>query len=140
MNKKHYNTVGKTALIQFLSSHPDCQFTAEELCAAIHGDSQVGKSSIYRQLSELCDAGSVRKFTNASGNRSMFQYVGSHCDCDGHFHEKCLRCGKIEHLDCHASAEFFEHLLKEHGFEVHCGQSILYGLCAECRKGGEQNA
>ena len=140
MNKKHYTTVGKTALLQFLSSHPDCQFTAEELCRAIHGEACNAKSSIYRQLSTLCKEGSVRKFTNPESKFALFQYVGSHCDCDGHFHEKCLRCGKIEHLDCHASSEFFEHLLKEHGFEVYCGQSILYGLCASCREGGKDHA
>ncbi len=135
MEKKHYNTSGKAALIDFLSSHPDEQFTADRLCALLYGNTKCRKSSIYRQLSDLCERQVVRKFRNEETDCSLFQYVGEACDCDGHFHEKCIRCGKVEHLDCHASAEFFEHLRKEHGFEVLCGRSILYGLCAECNGG-----
>jgi hypothetical protein len=33
--------------------------------------------------------------------------------------------------------EFARHLLIEHGFSVNCGQSILYGICSDCRKKGE---
>lgn len=140
MQKKNYNTSGKAALTDFLSTHPDKQFTADELCLALHGDAKCGKSSIYRQLSDLCEKQTVRKFRNPENNCNVFQYVGEKCDCDEHFHEKCIRCGKVEHLDCHASAEFFQHLLKEHGFEVLCGRSVLYGLCANCRAGGEHHA
>ena len=132
-NRKNYNTEGRSTLLRFLSEHPDRQFSADELCLALNHDPQKGKSSIYRRLTQLCREDAVRKFQTAAGH-SVFQYVGQGCDCDRHFHEKCLSCGKIEHLDCHVSAEFFQHLLKEHGFEVHCGQSILYGLCATCRQ------
>ena len=139
MQKKSYNTAGRAALIDFLSSHPDEQFTAEQLCKAIYGDENSRKSSIYRQLTQLCNTHSVQKFRSESSPCDVFQYVGEGCDCDEHFHEKCIRCGKVEHLDCHASAEFFQHLLKEHGFEVLCGRSVLYGLCANCRAGGESH-
>lgn len=140
MQKKSYNTVGRTALINFLSSHPDEQFTAEQLCKEIYGDENSRKSSVYRQLTQLCNTHSVQKFRSESSPCDVFQYVGEGCDCNEHFHEKCIRCGKVEHLDCHASAEFFRHLLKEHGFEVLCGRSVLYGLCAGCRKDGAHHA
>ncbi|MBQ8432416.1 MAG: transcriptional repressor [Clostridia bacterium] len=136
-NSKNYNTEGRAALLRFLSEHPDCQFSVDQLCLALNGDPERGKSSIYRRLSQLCEAQTVRKFRNEQTGCNVFQYVGRGCDCDNHFHEKCVRCGRIEHLDCHASADFFQHLLKEHGFEVYCGQSILYGLCAACRGKGD---
>ena len=140
MQKKPYNTAGRVALINFLSSHPDEQFTAEELCKLLYGDKKSRKSSIYRQLTQLCNDHSVQKFRSADNLCDVFQYVGEGCDCDEHFHEKCIRCGRVEHLDCLASAEFFRHLLREHGFEVLCGRSVLYGLCADCRTGGEHHA
>lgn len=140
MQKKSYNTAGRAALISFFSSHPDEQFTAEELCKALYGDEKSRKSSVYRQLTRLCDDHSVQKFRSADNLCDVFQYVGEGCDCDEHFHEKCIRCGKVEHLDCHASSEFFQHLLKEHGFQVLCGRSVLYGLCAKCREGGQSHA
>ena len=129
-------------MVAFLAQNPDRQFCVEELCYALHGDCKRGKSSIYRLLSQLCLEETVRKFRNISQNRSVYQYVGENCDCRLHFHEKCLSCGRIKHLDCHGTEEFARHLLTEHGFRIDCGQSILYGICAECRaaEGGQDHA
>ena len=109
---------------------------------AVNGDAESGKSSIYRQLASLCREETVRKFRSEEGGCSVYQYIGSGCDCRMHFHQKCLSCGAIGHLGCSDSAEFAKHLFTEHGFLVDCGQSILYGLCADCRKnaGGAEHA
>ena len=133
MAQKNYKTEGREALISFLSKNPDRQFTTEELCTAVHGDVARGKSSVYRHLSELCAQETVRKFRSEEKNCSVYQYVGKACDCGKHFHEKCVACGSLRHLDCDDSLRFAAHLLAEHGFEIDCGQSILYGLCADCR-------
>ena len=137
MKRNQYQTVGRVALSSFLEKHPDRQFTADEIFDALSQDGAVGKSSVYRLLTEMCADESVRKFRSEERKCSVYQYVGAHCDCRDHFREKCLRCGKLSHLDCHVSAEFINHLFAEHGFSVDCGQSILYGVCADCRKGGE---
>ncbi len=137
MKKKTYHTKGRDGLIEFLSTHPDRQFTSEELCLAVNGDAQKGKSSIYRRLSMLCEEQVVRKFHSDEQGVNVYQYVGEQCDCSHHFHEKCTSCGKILHLDCADSVAFTLHLLREHGFEIDCGQSILYGRCADCRGDGE---
>ena len=136
MKKKVYRTEGRDRLIGYLSQHPDRQFTTEELCVAVNGDASSGKSSIYRRLSRLCEEQVVRKFRNDDLDMNVYQYVGSNCDCSRHFHEKCTSCGKIQHLDCSDSVSFALHLLNEHGFEIDCGQSILYGICADCREKG----
>ncbi len=141
MKRNEYHTAGRGALSGFFEAHPDCQFTADELYAAVSAQAEVGKSSVYRHLSELCEKDIVRKFRSETRGCNVYQYVGNGCDCRDHFHEKCTVCGKIQHLDCHATEEFATHLLREHGFSVNCGQTILYGVCAECReKGGEGHA
>ncbi len=142
MKKKTYRTKGKDELIAYLAAHPDCQFTTEELCIAVNGDASCGKSSIYRRLTQLCEEQTVRKFRSDDRDVNVYQYVGAHCDCSRHFHEKCTACGKIQHLDCSDSVAFALHLLQEHGFEIDCGQTILYGLCANCRseKGAHPHA
>lgn len=132
---KEYRTVGREKLLRFLSGHPDRQFTAEEIGIAVHGDA-AAQSSVYRHLSELCAKDVVRKFRDEGASRCKYQYVGETCDCRNHFHAKCIRCGVIEHLDCGDSAVFVRHLLTEHGFSIDCGQSLLYGVCAQCRKEG----
>ena len=132
--KSTYQTKGKQKLIGFFQSNPDCQFTVEEICLAVNGDTAHKKSSVYRLLTTLCENETLRKFHSDERNCYVYQYVGKQCDCDHHFHQKCLKCGKLDHLDCADSEKFAAHLLKEHGFAVNCGQSILYGLCAACQE------
>lgn len=139
MKRKPYATVGRAKLLAFFRENPDRQFTTEELCLAVNG-SEAGKSTVYRHLTELCGDSVVRKFRSPERLCSVYQYVGSGCDCDLHFHAKCVRCGRIEHLDCNDSAEFVLHLKDEHGFAVNCGQSVLYGLCSACREKEENHA
>ena len=135
--KKSYHTNGKRALCDFMAENPDRQFTTEELCQAIHGNTEK-KSSVYRHLSQLCDEAVLRKFRSEALGCAVYQYVGRGCDCGEHFHAKCLACGAIHHLACSDSLTFAAHLKEDHGFLVDCGRSMLYGLCADCRakKGG----
>ena len=137
MQKKHYNTQGRQALLDFLAQNPDSQFSVPTLCRHINGNAEQGKSSIYRNLTALCQSETVRKFRSEKENCYVYQYVGERCDCSLHFHQKCLRCGELRHLDCKDSTDFATHLLHEHGFAVDRGQTILYGLCAVCRKAQE---
>lgn len=134
MEKKRYKTVGREALIEYLSQNPDRQFTVEELCFAVNGDLRAGRSSIYRHLGDLCREEAVRRFQDTSGRGSLYQYVGQACDCHARFHEKCMQCGSIRHLECGDAEGFVAHLLSVHGFAVDRGRSVLYGLCSACRK------
>lgn len=139
--KKTYKTAGRQSLLLFFEQHPDRQFTAEELYLAVSETTNVGKSSVYRHLSLLCESDTVKRFYSDERGKNVYQYVGESCDCREHFHEKCIRCGCVVHLDCHAMHEIAEHLLGEHGFLVDPGQTILYGVCADCRgKGGYSHA
>ena len=134
MTRSNYKTVGRQRLIQFLSQNPDKQFSVEELCRLLNGSPEKGRSSLYRQLDELCQTDTVTKFRSDERGCNVYQYTGNSCDCGNHFHEKCLRCGKLHHLDCDDAMLFAHHLLTFHGFAVDRGRSILYGVCAACRK------
>ncbi len=132
---KNYRTEGKEKLVGFMSTHPDMHFTVDEICENIHGDLSA-RSSIYRNLSALCEDGHVRKF-RAEGERSfVYQYVGEGCGCENHFHLKCMVCGQLKHLECEISEEMRDHIMESHGFSIDCGRSILYGICCECSEGG----
>ena len=133
MEKKRYQTGGLQALTALFAENPDRQMSTEELCIALHGSTK-GKSSVYRHLSTLCREGAVRKFQSQERGCAVYQYVGKGCDCGNHFHVKCSRCGSLCHLECADSAEFAAHVLREHGFLIDCGGSILYGICAACER------
>ena len=138
MRKKRYKTAGREALISFFRRNPDRQFTIDELYAEVNEEASTGKSSLYRHLGELCRGEVLRKFHGSEGRGTLYQYIGVECDCKDHFHQKCTICGRVSHLDCFASADFAEHILKEHGFLINCGRSVLYGVCAACMRKGEE--
>ena len=93
MEKKTYQTSGRQRLGKFFADHPDVQFSAEELCEAINGNCESGKSTVYRHLTELCRAEVVQRVHSAKRGCYVYQYVGSGCDCRSHFHGKCVQCG-----------------------------------------------
>lgn len=136
-----YKTEGRQKLLSFLLNHPDKQYTVDEIreeLSRINEDEDrltppkaIGKSSLYRQLAELCDDGTVRKFRAEAQASFVYQFVGQ-TDCGHHFHLKCLVCGRLVHLECKLSDELLEHIREEHGFRVDSGRSILYGCCEDC--------
>ena len=136
---KQYQTEGRKKLLSFLVSHPDTQFTVDQLHTAMgegtEGETSTtgGKSSLYRQLSRLCDEGCVRKYRADHQSSFVYQYMSSG-DCCHHFHLKCVVCGRLTHLECHVSDELLSHIQEEHGFRVDSGRSILYGLCHTCEQ------
>lgn len=135
-----YQTQGRKKLISFLLQYPDKQFTVDELHVALSQEAELpsgGRSSLYRQLSKLCDEGCVRKYRADNQSSYVYQYVGGR-DCCHHFHLKCVVCGGLTHLDCTVSDELLSHVADEHGFRIDSGRSILYGLCNACEKSATQ--
>ena len=128
-----YKTAGRQRLLAFFHSHPDRQFTADELAFEINRaqDGNGSKSTLYRHLSELCREGTVRKYRSDTQSAYVYQYVGNG-DCCHHFHLKCLSCGALIHLECTVSQELLSHIRSDHSFEVDSGRSILYGTCKAC--------
>lgn len=139
MRNSTYNTSGRMKLTAFLARNQHKQYTVEELCAQMRGEGMsASKSSLYRQLEKLCEAGVVRKFRDAEKNSSFFQYIGDDADCGKHLHLKCRLCGKLIHLHCELAGSLVSHIADEHDFRIDSKKSVLYGVCRECKNGGEQ--
>lgn len=134
MPKKEYSTRGKQRLIDFLSQNRDRQYTADEIFDILSAEEPVGKSSLYRRLSRLCDDGVIRKFRASDADSFVYQYMDRSHGCEDHFHLKCLSCGKVLHLECSVTDEMREHILGEHAFRIDSSRSLLYGECADCSK------
>ena len=94
---------------------------------------QKGKSTVYRLVTELYAEGTLRRFPKTEGRGWLYQYHGAG-GCSGHLHLKCVSCGKLLHLNCGMSEELLEHIEEVHRFKVDNGATVLYGLCADCRK------
>lgn len=140
MRNSTYNTSGRMKLTAFLARNLHKQYSVEDLYAELTGEGvQIGKSSLYRQLEKLCEAGVVRKFRDAEKNRSFFQYVGDDAECGKHLHLKCQTCGKLIHLHCEPAGELVSHIAGEHGFQIDSKRSVLYGTCRVCAEGGSKH-
>ncbi len=130
-----YQTKPRKQLIDYLKSHPDQSFTAEELTTALklhyHNDSP-GKSTVYRLIRKLEQEGLVKRFDEDGSNRAYYRFTDLQC-CD-HLHLKCTGCGKLIHMKSAASHQLLADILRNDGFAVDGHQTILFGKCNLCNK------
>ena len=82
-------------------------------------------------------AADVDEYLAEKGCQAAYQYVEPGRGCEQHLHLKCVKCGKIIHLECHFMEEISHHIEESHGFTLQCKNSILYGVCKECKGSGE---
>ena len=131
--KNVYKTSQREILLSFLRSHPDTEFSTEQITDAICGEA-IGKSTVYRLISKLCDDGDILRTRGENGKKSLYRYIDKEHACDEHFHLKCRDCGKIIHLECELMEEIGRHIAGEHGFRLDPRSTVINGICAECEK------
>ena len=120
-------TTGELSLIHILTAADIDQYLKR------NGDA-VNITTIYRYLDKLATDGTVMKYVAEAGGKAVYQYVELGQHCEEHLHLKCVKCGCIIHLDCGFMDEIAEHIQKDHGFQLQCKNSILYGICKDCRR------
>lgn len=127
----HYQTRQQDAVEAYFEAHPEDCLEAEEIFRALlEQGEKVGKTTVYRAITRLCDAGRVRRYaTEERGGASLYQY--NPCR-ESHLHIRCVYCGALEHLHCEEVEAFCGHLKKHHGFTLDEGQTVLYGCCEAC--------
>lgn len=133
-----YQTEQKKQLISYMAAHKDEQYSAEQLSKLLNietlaDEKTPGKSTVYRLVADLAKEGVLRRFPKNEGRGWLYQYHHM-TDCSGHLHLKCSGCGKLLHLECGMSDELLAHIENVHGFKVDNSATVLYGLCAACRK------
>lgn len=116
----------------FAARAGDCLTAEEAYLALLSGGMEVGKTTVYRAITRLCQEGRLRRYApHESGEAARFQ----HNPCtESHLHIRCVNCGALEHLHCDEVEAFALHLNRHHGFTLDEGQTILYGCCETCRQ------
>ena len=137
MEKTTYHTAGRESILHHLADRPSCQLTVEELTAALEAEGvAVGKSTVYRHVSKLLESGSVRRFETPGVKSFVYQYADVTDLCDDHYHLKCVKCGRLIHLECAKMDEVKKHILSDHDFIIGFDRAVLYGQCASCAAKG----
>ena len=129
MSRETYATAGKKKLVDFLVENKNRHYTVEEIAERIP---EIGKSSVYRLIGKLHAEGSVRRFEAEGSSSFVYQYVENSEACEHHFHLKCIRCGKVIHMECRQLEFAKRHIEENHGFLIGMKNSMIYGQCSSC--------
>ncbi|MDD3392523.1 MAG: transcriptional repressor [Bacilli bacterium] len=127
-----YKTKQKELILQFLKENKDKCLTVKEIKTNFDlKQIIIGQTTIYRYLSNLEEQGIISKYINNVDNSSSYQYITD--DCHLHFHLKCIKCGKIIHLECLKLNDLEKHIIEKHDFKIDNFKTVIYGLCSKCK-------
>lgn len=134
MRNTGYNTRLYNIIIDMFSRNSSRALTAADVYKYLGAEGEtVNRTSVYRNLDKLVGEGVLMKYVTDDGRRASYVYKGDHGSCVEHFHLQCTQCGRVIHLDCGSVEDFIRHVSADHGFDLSCGSSILYGKCRDCR-------
>ena len=126
-----YVTKQRRQLLDYLSRHTDEQMTARQIAAALTQEN-ISLSAVYRNLSDL-EADGLLKRSVREGTRDVFyQYIAAE-ECKDSLHLSCRVCGKSIHLGDAEAERLLHSTLESTGFQIDKSETILYGVCADCR-------
>ena len=132
---KAYSTISHIKIMKYLQDNVDRLVTVSDIEDYLKAEGiAVNNSTIYRFLNKLSDSGELLKHNKSGNAMSEFQYVGSDShDCHEHLHLHCIKCGRIIHLECSFMNDIRTHIMNHHGFTIECENSVLYGVCENCK-------
>lgn len=128
---KKYETKQRKRILAVLREHTDQQFYIEDLEEALKEEGEISRSAIYRNIKQMVEEGVIKKYASNKGRKYLYQYFENEV-CLGHIHVKCLRCGKIYHVNHQVSRLISEEIFNSLHFKIDKGESVLYGICNEC--------
>jgi Fe2+ or Zn2+ uptake regulation protein len=105
--------------------------TASQLLERLQETHSVHKTTVYRNLAALEEAGLVRRLP--SGGRSFIYELSCPHRLPVHPHFTCRSCGEVVCLDPVDLSSAWETAAHGHEITVEEVQLTLSGLCADCR-------
>lgn len=115
------------AILDLLDGH-HAHLTAAQVYEAVRKNlTAVNRSTVYRALKRLVDAGEV-----SISDMGLDSQVFERRSDTPHHHLVCQSCGKIYTLGDAEVREFFYEVESAHQFRIITNHLILYGICARC--------
>ncbi|MBR6410875.1 MAG: transcriptional repressor [Clostridia bacterium] len=129
---KNYHTQQRTLLLDYLHTHIDENLSTSDILEAMSG-SGISKSAVYRNLASLEAEGRLHRISRPGDRRTYYQFVDED-ECRGQIHISCIRCGKTVHASPNVCERLQKTLENEDSFEIDRSETVIYGICKECRK------
>ena len=128
-SKGHRMTRERSAIVEeIFSSHE--HFDAEKLerRMAERTDPRVSRSTVYRCLSQLQEAGLIRKVARQD-DREIFEHDYGYPQ---HDHLICGQCGRLIEFHNQAVNDVLQEIAQRHGFRMEGHRLEVHGLCDDC--------
>ncbi|HUT95648.1 MAG TPA: Fur family transcriptional regulator [Thermoguttaceae bacterium] len=118
-------------IVETVFSHHD-HFDADELMGHLRdliAKREVSRPTVYRTLSELVEAGLLRKMT--LGGRSVFEHEYGY---PSHDHLYCQVCNRLIEFQSDALERLRDKVARRHDFQVVGHRMFITGICSDCRR------
>lgn len=113
--------------------HFDAELWIESL-AGRGGSMQASRSTVYRTLNLLEEAGLIRKVARAH-DREVYEHDYGYPQ---HDHLICKKCGEMIEFPNEMISVFLENIAAEHGFRMSGHRLEVDGICAKCSRPPER--
>jgi Fur family ferric uptake transcriptional regulator len=123
-------TQQRRLIVEQVFSHHD-HFDADELMDHLQeliAQRQVSRPTVYRTLSELVEAGLLRKMM--LGGRSVYEHDYGYPQ---HDHLYCQMCNKLIEFQSNALERLRDKVAQQHDFHVLGHRMFVTGFCSDCR-------
>ncbi|MEE1113876.1 MAG: transcriptional repressor [Eubacterium sp.] len=132
---KEYRSKYRNWITEYFKEHADLKISASGLYAEMETSGlSANLTTVYRNLDRLTAEKVLSMHKVPGEDEKFYQYMRPQMGCTNHLHLLCSGCGKIFHLNCGFMEEINSHLMADHGFTLDCEESMLVGLCGDCRK------
>lgn len=120
------NTVQKELVLKAVTDLHG-HVTADEIYNYVSKEHpNIGKGTVYRNLSILAESGAVLKIEIPDGP-DVFDFT-----LKEHYHAKCVRCGKVSDVDMDVFPDLVNRIRDTKGMKF-LGYSLIFkGICSEC--------
>lgn len=127
------NTKQKSYILDCLKKYSDEHMTIDDIVNIINKDSNiVGKTTVYRYLTNLESRGLVRKYSFKGQAFACYQYVGENSVCHDHYHMVCTNCGKTVHFESEKLGLLTNEINNKNNFFIDAVRTVFYGKCSDC--------
>ncbi len=126
-----YSTEQRNILLTYLQTNPDTVFSAKQIAQSL-ADKNISRSAVYRNLAQLESEQKIKRVVKNGSRETYYQFYDTTA-CRNHIHLSCTKCGKIFHMEGNDADRLSQMLNGNEGFELNKSETVIYGLCKECK-------
>lgn len=108
--------------------------TVEELLSFLQNEnSNIGLTTLYRNLNQLADAGMIKKIDGLEPSAHFDHNIHEH------YHFICEECKRVFDIPSDVAPELIKNTQSATGFEIRSHDIVFHGICSECKMRKEMN-